>query len=391
MSDVLYLAVQYLRFNRGKTTVLAASISLILFLPAGLQVTVERTARALTARADATPLLIGAPGSAVDLTLASLYFRRPSVEPLSYEEVGKLDGSGLGSAIPLHLRFEARGHRIVGTSPDYFKFRNLEIAVGRRFAMLGECVIGAKAASALGATTGSFVMSTPSGAFDVAGSFPLKMKVVGVLAPSGTPDDDAILVDLKTAWVIAGLAHGHTDVTMPGAESGVLARSDDNVVANASVLSYTEITSENIDSFHFHGDPAGFPVDSIIVVPRDHKSGVVLRGRYGEPDSGAQMIVPRGVVDDLVATMFSVRDIIFAVGIAMAVATIATVVLIFALSIRYRRREIETMWKIGAAPGRIRAILATEILLVIVASVVIAGALTALVSRFGLPALNFIN
>ena len=48
------------------------------------------------------------------------------------------------------------------------------------------------------------------------------MKVVGVLSPVATPDDEAVFVDVKTAWVIAGLAHGHDDVTAPGAESGVL-------------------------------------------------------------------------------------------------------------------------------------------------------------------------
>ena len=82
MRHILYLAWRYLRFNRGKTAVLVASISLILFLPAGLQVVVRQTSRSLTARADATPLLVGAAGSAVDLTLAALYFREPSIEPL---------------------------------------------------------------------------------------------------------------------------------------------------------------------------------------------------------------------------------------------------------------------------------------------------------------------
>ncbi|NIV56792.1 MAG: hypothetical protein GWN48_15145, partial [Actinobacteria bacterium] len=64
---------------------------------------------------------------------------------------------------------------------------------------------------------------------------------------------------------------------------------EDNIVANASVLSYTEITPDNIDSFHFHGDPSGFPVDAVVAVPRDRKSGVVLRGRYAEDGTAVQM------------------------------------------------------------------------------------------------------
>jgi putative ABC transport system permease protein len=183
--------------------------------------------------------------------------------------------------------------------------------------------------------------------------------------------------------VIAGLAHGHQDVTAPDAASGVLSRTDDNVVANASVLSYTEITPENIDSFHFHGDPAGFPVDALLAVPDDRKSGVVLRGRYQEPDQPVQMVVPRDVVDDLVDTMFSVRNVMLVVSLGLGVATIATAALVFALSVRLRRREIETMRKIGAPRRRIRAVLASEVLIVVVASAAIAAALTALASRFG--------
>ena len=383
MNDVLFLAWRYLRFNRGKTAVLIGSISLILFLPAALQVVVKETARTLTARADATPLLLGARGSAVDLTLGALYFREPTLDPTTFDESERIAGSDLAAAIPLNLRYEVRGHRIVGTTLDYLDFRGLEIMVGRRFAMLGECILGHDAARDLGVGVGDHVLSTPTSAFDVAGSFPLKMPVVGVLAPTGTPDDDAVFADLKTTWVIAGLAHGHQDVTAPEASSGVLSRTEDNVVANASVLSYTEITADNIDSFHFHGDPGGFPVDAVLAVPGDRKSGVVLRGRYQELDQPVQMVVPRAVVDDLVETMFSVRNAMLAVSLGLGLATIATAALVFALSVRLRRREIETMRKIGAPRRRIRAVLAGEVLLVVVASITTAAVLTVIVSRFG--------
>jgi putative ABC transport system permease protein len=391
MREVLYLAWRYLRFNRGTTAVLMASISLILFLPAGLHVVVREASRKLTARADATPLLVGAAGSAVDLTLSALYFREPSLEPGTYDEVERIAASGLATAIPLHLRYQASGHRIVGTTTDYFDFRGLEVVEGRRYAVLGECVLGDRAARSLRLGPGGHLVSTPAGAFDVAGAFPLKMAVVGVLEPAGTPDDDAVFVDIKTAWVIAGLAHGHRDVTDPGAADGVLAREEGNVVANASVLSYTEITPENIDSFHFHGDTAGFPVDAIAAVPRDRRSGVMLRGRFAEVGGPVQMVVPRAVVEDLVETMFSVRDAMFFVSLGLGAATIATVALVFALSVRLRRRELETMRKIGASRSRMRAVLASEVLLVVVAGILIAATLTAVVSRFGGVALRFLG
>jgi putative ABC transport system permease protein len=391
MTDVIYLAWRYLRYNRIKTSVLVASISLIMFLPAALQVVVGEAARVLTSRADSTPLLVGAQGSTVDLTLASLYFREPSLEPIAYEEVGRIRETGLATAIPLNLRYTAGGQRIVGTTPEYFDFRCLRIAEGRRMAFLGECVLGARAADILGAGLGDHVISTPAGAFDVAGSFPLKMKVVGLLSSTNTPDDEAVFVDVKTAWVIAGLAHGHDDVTAPGTQSGVASREEDNVVANASVLSYTEITPENIDTFHFHGDSESFPVDAALVVPRDRRSAVMLRGRYEEDGGDVQVLVPRAVVDDLVETMFSVRDAVFWVSMGLGFATVATAILVFTLSIRLRRREIATIRKIGAPRGRLIAILSAEILMVLSASTAIAGALTAIVGRYGVLALQLVT
>ena len=123
MTDVLFLAWRYLRYHWIKSLVLLASISLVLFLPLGLQVVVQQGAETLTSRAEATPLLIGAKGSAVDLTLGALYFREPTVDPVPYQEVTRVNQSGLAVGIPLHLRFLAGRHRIIGTTTEYFDFR----------------------------------------------------------------------------------------------------------------------------------------------------------------------------------------------------------------------------------------------------------------------------
>ena len=108
MNDVLYMAWRYVRFHWGKTVLLVSAISLVLFLPAGLYVVVEQGARTLTARAESTPLLIGAKGSAVDLTLSALYFRTPNLSPCEFREVRRVDQTGLAMGIPLHLRYTVR-------------------------------------------------------------------------------------------------------------------------------------------------------------------------------------------------------------------------------------------------------------------------------------------
>jgi len=94
MNHVLYMAWRYVRFHWGKTVLLVSAISLVLFLPAALYVVVEQGARTLTARAESTALLIGAKGSAVDLTLSALYFRTPNLSPCEFREVRRVDQNG---------------------------------------------------------------------------------------------------------------------------------------------------------------------------------------------------------------------------------------------------------------------------------------------------------
>ena len=50
---------------------------------------------------------------------------------------------------------------------------------------------------------------------------------------------------------------------------------------------------------------------------------------------------------------------------------------------RLRRSEIDTMTRMGADPGRVAAILGSEILLVLTASLVLAGLLTAMATAWG--------
>jgi putative ABC transport system permease protein len=383
MRHVFYLAWRYIAYHRVKSGILVASIMLIVYLPVGLRVLVRQSERELTTRAAATPLVIGAKGSPLELILNSLYFESDTPPLMRHGEVSRVRESGLARAIPLYTRFRAGGTPIVGTTLDYFEFRGIGLARGRNLAVLGECVLGAEAAGRLGVGPGDNVISSPENVFDLAGVYPLKMDVVGVLERTYTADDDVVFVDLKTAWIIEGLGHGHQDLAKPEAASGVLKREGDNVVANASVVQYNEITEENIDSFHFHGVDAEFPVTAIIAVPLDEKSATLLQGRYLSPDELVQIVEPVNVMDDLLSTILTVQSYVVAAVVIVGIATLATASLVFMLSLRLRRREIQTMTKIGGSRGRILGVLASEIVGVLILGIVLAGGLTALTSRFG--------
>jgi len=382
MTDVLYLAWRYLAYHKFKTIILVLAVAIIIYLPIGLDIIVGQSAEELTARAQSTPLLVGAKGSPLELVLNSLYFESDTPAPMPYAEADRVDRSGLARAIPLYTRFRAAKSPIVGTTLDYFEFRDLALADGRLMAMLGECVLGSKAADAAKVGRGGYVLSSPESVFDLAGVYPLKMKVVGTLKPTGAPDDFAVFVDIKTAWVIEGLAHGHQDLSRPEAAAAVLRKEGSKVIGNASVVEYNEITPENVATFHFHGDPATFPITAAIVVPEDKKSSDLLRGRYLSDDERVQVLEPAAVMDDLLGTIFTVRGYIMAAVFIVGIATLATMTLVFILSLQLRRREMETMEKIGCSRSRIRALVSLEILGVLGGGVVLAGILSALTGWF---------
>lgn len=374
MIDSLYIAWKYIAFNRAKTTILVISITLIVFLPLALQVLLNESEQQLRARAGQTPLLVGARGSALDLVMSSLYFNDGVSQLINMHAAEQIEETGLAVSIPLYVRFRARGFPIVGTSLDYFDFRGLAVDEGRMLATLGECVIGAEVAQRLGLGPGDSLISSPENLFDIAGVYPLKMKVSGVLARSHSTDDEAVFVDTRTAWVIQGLGHGHEDVTRTSDRTVILQRDERNVTANARLMHYTEITETNLESFHFHGDQTGYPLSAIIALPQDAKSAALLRGRY-QDDKQYQITRPDDVIDGLMENIFRIRNVIDAVIVIVGFATLLTILLVFLLSLRLRQGEVDTIFRIGCSRMTVARLLAAEILIIFLVSAALCAAL----------------
>lgn len=382
MSGVLRLAWRHACHHWGRSLILIACLAVTLLLPLAVQRLVAHYEQALMARAQATPLLVGAKGNRFDLVLKSLYFDTDYAEGVTMADLAPVEEEGFGRAIPLHVRFTA--HRldeqadaaasyesvpVVGTTLAYFEFRGLEPADGTLPLFLGDAVAGAAAAARLGLAPGDAVLSDPVAAYDPARSFQLKMPVVGVLAPTGSPDDDAVFVDLKTTWVLHGIGHGHEDLRTV-ASNGVVDRErtdEANIVATAKLARYQEITPENLASFHFHGDRGGFPITSILLLPADAKMRTIALGWYRLHDT-RQLLEPAEVVRELMGLVFEIKRFFDANAIVVGATTALLVALVLLLSYRLRRREMATLVKIGCARSTIVMLQASELVLLLAIS-----------------------
>jgi putative ABC transport system permease protein len=361
----LRLAIQYIRFNKLKSLILVGCIFLTALLPFAIKRLLTEFNDRIMARADATPVVIGAKGSPFDLTLHALYFKAAAPGSIPMAEVNRIFATGLAEPIPIHAQYTARRFPIVGTTIEYFEFRNLKLATGSPFAILGECVVGSQVARTLGLQVGDSLMSDRENVIDIAGLYPLKMKVVGVLAPTKTADDQAVFVDLNTVWVIAGLGHGHEDVAATTDDMKVLRRTD-SIVASPAVLPYTEVTAENLDSFHFHGEPETFPLTAIIALPHDTKSTTLLEGQYSVGDHPYQFVVPTSRVRELMNMVFRIKLFFDANTLLVGVSTLLLLTLVVMLSLKLRQREMQTMVRIGCSKGTVVMLQVWELAIIFV-------------------------
>lgn len=381
MRDILFLAWRYLAYYRFRTVGLVTAISLVLLVPAALQVIVTHGENHLRARARDTPLVLGAKGSALELTLNSLYLDAPppaTIAMSAADAVGRIPGN-LG--IPVSCRFTARGYRVVGTVGDYYLQRGLRSSNGQFPEELGECVIGAAVARDLKLAAGDRLVTDALSAFDLAGVYPLELSIVGTLAPTGTPDDRAVFTSLETTWIIEGLGHGHDDLVPAAHDDQTLAENPRAAAAHKALKTYRQVTEQNRASFHFHGDRKTFPVTAVLVFPENSRAGTLLEGELQSNTLGIQLVVPEALIDRLLETVLTVRSLILLAAVVVGAATVITIAIVYCLALRLRQNELETIRHIGCSRGTIPLLICSELALIGGLSLVLTALLTLGVER----------
>ncbi len=379
----MFLALQYVVFHRWKTLVLVGCIALTAFMPILLGILLREFDHRIGERSASTPLLVGPKGSGVDLTLHSLYFSEPPQDSVPYGECKAIRETALAKAYPINCRHTAKGFAVVGSTLDYLEFRETWLAEGgRTFAMLGECVIGSEVAKQTKLGVGDKILTDRDNLVDIAGLYPLRLKIVGVLKPKGTADDRAVFVDLNTSWVIDGLGHGHEDLTKVEDEGKILSKDDENIVALSSVLPFLEISAENAHLVHFHGNRDEFPLSAIIAIAPDEKSETLLIGRYQGSEERFQILVPKDVIRQLMGLVFQISQVFNASMALVGISTALLLALVVALSLRLREGEMQTMFRLGCSRTVIFQLQVAELIIVFVLSGILLVTLVAISYTF---------
>ncbi|MDC7231978.1 MAG: ABC transporter permease [Spirochaetales bacterium] len=357
MRNLLFLAVRYLRFHRFRTVILLLTLTSLLYLPLAVILITDISQQSLTLRAESTPVIIGSRGSDLDLVMNALYFQPSQLRTVPYSLLDELNHEERGRPVPFFLGDTARGYPVAGTSPAYFSERNLRVAEGYMITGLGECVLGSRVAESLGLKPGDRIITDPENPYHLAGSYPLELKVTGILEASAGWDDRAIFTDIRTAWIARGLGHGHDELA--GEQGTVLKEEKGNLVGNASVRMYNRIDPENRNDFHFHGSTADFPLSGILFFPDSSRSEAMILSAYGE-HSLLQAVEPDKVILKLLDTLFRIREILnWVLGVTLTITT-GAVVFILVLTVRLRKAESLTLYRMGGSRSLIVRLTAVE-------------------------------
>ena len=130
MRHAVFLAWRNLNAGRLRAAILVGCLTVAVSQPIVMHLLVSRFQEQLTERAEATPLIVGATGSRFDLTLHALYFEADAPGEITMSEATAIRETGRAKPIPLYAKFRADRFRIVGTTANYHRYRQLKVARG---------------------------------------------------------------------------------------------------------------------------------------------------------------------------------------------------------------------------------------------------------------------
>lgn len=195
------------RWLTATLTILAVAISVMLLL--GVEKIKNGAKSSFANTISGTDVIVGARTGSVQLLLYSVFHignATNNVSWKSYQDIAKRPE--VKWIIPLSLGDSHKGFRVIGTTPDYFRYyqyrnkRALTFSSGKAFEDLFDVVIGADVASALQYKIGDKIILNHGLGQIGRGHKETPFVISGILTKTGTPVDKSLQVSLRAIEAI---------------------------------------------------------------------------------------------------------------------------------------------------------------------------------------------
>jgi len=331
-------------------------------------------------------LIVGPPkGSPLDLVLSSVFYIGQPLATLPYSVYQDLNDSRIGlnlvrMAVPICLGDFYQDKRVVGTTPDMFDEltysgnRHYEFAEGRNFGWKADeyfnAVAGASVAKQLMLKVGDKVKPTHEAGGkkdDDHGSF----TIVGILKPTGTPNDNALFINIEGFYRVGGHA-AKPEQTSPEKENKpenkFAAKSENKTEKKPEAKSEAQPAAKPEHHHDEHDEvipDSQKRVSAVLVCTREESQTRTLKAEINNrKDAIAMAAVPSEEISKLFEVVIGNIEVVllvFAVMIVL-VAGIGIMVSIYN-SMNDRRHEIAIMRALGAQRSTVMTVILLESIL----------------------------
>ncbi|EJO9910156.1 ABC transporter permease [Vibrio parahaemolyticus] len=350
MSAVIKLAWKSL-MNRKATavlTIMTVAISVILLL--GVERIRTQAKDSFANTISGTDLIVGGRSGQVNLLLYSVFRignATNNIDWKSYQEFSQ--HRAVDWAIPISLGDSHKGFRVMGTNHSYFEHykygskQPLTFSKGKEFNGLFETVLGSDVAKQLGYQIGSEIIIA-HGISDVGFSRhdKLPFKVVGILAPTGTPVDKTVHVSLEAIEAI------HV-----GWESGARL----GPTPDAKVLQERDFQPKQITAM-------------LVGLKSRIQTFALQRQINNYPKEPLSAIMPGVALHELWGMMSVAEQALMAVSGFVVIAGLLGMLSSLLTSLQERRREMAILRSMGARPRHVFSLLISEASLLTAAGIV---------------------
>ncbi len=291
-------------------------------------------------------VVVGAKGSPMQLILSGVLHVDVPPGNVPLQAVQALRQHPLvDSVIPLSLGDSVQGFRIVGTSYDYLNLYKGQLAQGALWDKPLQVVLGATAASKLGATLGSQFEGTHGLGGGGHAHGDSHYTVVGILAPSGSVLDRLILTATASVWQV----HGDTDAAAHDDHDGHDDHTDGEVHAHGATPPSAKEQAVQREV-------------TMALVRYKTPLAAVSFPRFVNSSTTMQAAAPAVEVTRLLHMLGLGTDVLRAfAGVLLLTAGLSVFIALWN-AVRERRGDLALLRMLGAPPGKIAALLLCEAL-----------------------------
>ena len=338
----------YARLLTVGMTVFAISLSLMLYMSVEKLRTSAYTS--FTDTISQTDLIVGARTSSVQLLLYSVFRIGNATNNItweSYEDV--IDKKEVAWSVPISLGDSHKGFRVMGTNSEFFKrykFRggqSIELEQGNNLDDLYDVIIGAGVAEKLNYSVGTpLIVSHGLQSFSDHDDQPFR--VSGILAKTGTPVDNTVIVSLEAIEAIH--VDWSTGAKIPGQ------------ITPVEEIRQMDLSPKNITA-------------ALIGVNSKLQIFQLQRWINEYPEESLSSILPGVALQELWRIVGVVENLLLGISVTVIFTTLIGMTAIIFSSLNERRREMAIWRAMGASPKVVIGLLMLEALIISVMSIIV--------------------